>query len=405
MRKHIIKKEITTVIFMLLLFAFAAVNFMHTLPYFKDVETNEIDELGDIQDIIVNVENIMNENVYSKYTFVEAYGLWNLILAKKEVDGFSHIKDDNGYLHYSDFWNDQSDDIDELVNTVLALRDKVEENGTEVIVLMPPVKDDEASVTYGTGMPYCDKNWIADEYLSKLAAAGVNVLDFRETLDESGMSYDEMFYVTDHHWTTQAVFVCYQEFVKQMEAWYDIELDPTGLYTDINNYNVLLYEDATLGSHGRDTGIVYAGGLDDFTLMYPKYYTNFTYTWEINEMESVLNGRFEDTMVSTYNIINSNVYGQDKYAAYMNGIDTYDNIVNNDNTEAPKVLFLRDSCTSPFAAFASQVFSETDLIWTYKLNNDLEEYVDIEKYDYIIVSLYPDSLKDNMFQFNLSESE
>ena len=122
-------------------------------------------------------------------------------------------------------------------------------------------------------------------------------------------------------------------------------------------------------------------------------------------MESVLNGRFEDTMVSTYNIINSNVYGQDKDAAYMNGIDTYDNIVNNDNTEAPKVLFLRDSCTSPFAAFASQVFSETDLIWTYKLNNDLEEYVDIEKYDYIIVSLYPDSLKDNMFQFNLSESE
>ena len=168
----------------------------------------------------------------------------------------------------------------------------------------------------------------------------------------------------------------------------------------VDNYNILEYKESNLGSHGRGTGIVYAGGLDDFTLMYPKYPTNFKYVWNLAGTESVLYGRFEDTLVSTYNIVNDKIYDQDKYSAYMNAISTYDFIVNNDNVDAPKVLFLRDSCTSPFAAFAAQLFSETDLIWTLKLDNDLDSYVDIAKYDYIIVSLYPDSLKNSMFKFN-----
>ena len=89
----------------------------------------------------------------------------------------------------------------------------------------------------------------------------------------------------------------------------------------------------------------------------------------------------------------------------MNGIANYDFIDNKKNVDAPKVLFLRDSCTSPFAAFAAQLFSETDLIWSLKLNNDLEDNVDINKYDYIVVSLYPDSLKNSMFNFSMNESE
>lgn len=405
MKKHIIKKEVTTVIFILMLFGFAIINFVHTWPYLKEMDAPKLDSLEGIQNYIVNTESVVDENVLGRYNFVEAFGVWNLILDKKEVDGFSHIKDEKGYLHYSNFWNDQNDDVDGLIAKVLELKEQVEKNGTEIVVVMPPVKDDINDVSYETGMPYSDKNWVADEYLEKLEAAGINTIDFRETIKDAGLTYEESFYVTDHHWTTKAVFVCFQEFVEKMEEWYDIELDPDGLYTDINNYNILLYEDSNLGSHGRDTGIVYAGGLDDFTLMYPKYTTNFTYKWSMLDSESVLNGRFEETVVSTYNITNSNIYGQDKYSAYMNGIATCDKITNNNNPDGASVLFLRDSCTSPFGAFAAQVFGQTDLIWTLKLNNDINSYVNIEDYDYIVISLYPDSLKDSMFQIGLGETE
>ena len=403
MRRHIIKKEITSLLFIIGLFVFAVINFIHTYPYLKEVSFSKITDLTSLQQTINQTESVIDENVYNKYAFVEAYGIWNLILDKNEIDGFAHIKDEDGYLHYSNFWNDESDDIDSLVDTVVQLQEKAEENGTNVVVIVPPVKDNTQQVRYETGMPYSDKSWIAEEYMTKLEEKGIPVLDFKDTIEQSGMTYDEVFYVTDHHWTTEAVFVCYQDFVNKMNGWFNLNLDPDGLYTDINNYNILEYKQSTLGSHGRDTGIGYAGGLEDFTVMYPKYKTNFHYVWNLSGEEQTLDGRFEDTLLSTYNIVNENIYEQDKYASYMNAIATYDKVENKANPDAPKVLFLRDSCTSPFAAFAAQVFSQTDLVWTHKLDNDLEKYVDIKDYDYIVISLYPDSLTENMFRFNLSQ--
>ena len=405
MKKHIIKKNITSFIFIIMLFVFAGLNFRHTWPKLKNIDLSSVKDISQLQSAVDEAETIIDDNVYQKYAFIEAYGLWHLILDKKEVSGFAHIKDDKGYIHYSDFWNDQNNDISNIVNVVLELKEKVAANGTELIVVMPPVKDSETLVSYETGMPYCDKNWVADEYLRRLEEKGVKIIDFRDTLKKSHLSYSDSFYITDHHWTTTAVFECFVEFTKKMNEWYGEDLDPEKLYTNIDNYNVLEYKDSNLGSHGRGTGIVYAGGLDDFTLMYPKYETDFMYTWSMMGAESVLHGRFEDTLVSTYNIVNDNIYTQDKYASYMNGIANYDFIDNKKNVDAPKVLFLRDSCTSPFAAFAAQLFSETDLIWSLKLNNDLEDYVDINKYDYIVVSLYPDSLKNSMFNFSMNESE
>lgn len=400
MKKFIIKKEITTVIFMIILFVFSAVNFYHTLPFLKQIDVSGVDNLDDVKTVVSDTELTISDNVYGKYTFVEGYGLWNLILNKEEIDGFSHVKDKNGYLHYSDFWNNSNNEIDEIVNTVVNLRNKAAEYGTEVIVVMPPVKDDTSVVDYEKGMPYCDKDWVADEYLDRLGAEGINTMDFRDTLADSDLKYEDIFYVTDHHWTTKAVFYCFQKFVAQMNEWYNLDLDSEGIYTNEDNYNVLLYKDSNLGSHGRDVGMVYAGGLDDFTLMYPKYYTSFNYKWYVLSTENVLDGRFEDTVVSTYNIINSNIYKQDKYSSYLNGVASYDKIKNNINKDAPKVLFLRDSCSSPFGAFVSQVFSQTDLMWTLNLDNDLDKYFDIADYDYVIVSLYPDSLKESMFKFN-----
>ena len=399
MRRLIIKKEITSIVFIIMLFVLAGINLYHTLPYLKNVDVSKVENLNNVRTLVSNYESTITENIFGRYSFIEGYGLWNLVLNKKEINGFSHIKDDNGYLHYSDFWNMENNDIDLIVNQILVLEDKVSKYNTEVVIIMPPSKDHDSYVSYQPGMPYPDKNWAADKYMSILESNGIKTIDFRNILLKSGMKYGEMYYVTDHHWTTKAVFYCYTEFVKIMNNWYNLSLDSKGIMTDENNYNILEYRNSNLGSHGRGTGIVYAGGLDDFTLMYPKYPTNMSYTWGVQNAQSVLNGRFEDTVVSTYNIINSNIYTQDKYAAYLNGIADWDKIKNNLNKAGKKVLFLRDSCSSPFAAFASQLFYETDLVWTLKLNFDLEEKFNLEEYDYIFISLYPDNLKENMFRF------
>ena len=407
MRRHIVKKEITSFLFIIGLFVFAIINFIHTYPHLKEVSLAEISDLDSLQQAVTQTESIIDENVYKRYAFVEAHGVWNLILNKKEIDGFSHVKDEDGALHGANFWNGESDDVELLVDAVMQLQERAKENGTEVVVLMPPANDDAKQANFTKGVPYSDRNWVADEYLAKLGEKGIPILDFRETLKASEMTYGEKFYFTDHHWKTPAAFLCYQEFVKKMNEWYQLDLDPEGVYTNIDNYNILEYKDSTLGSHGRDTGIVYAGGLDDFIAIYPKYKTHFRYEYSLSDESDafVSEGRFEDTLLLTNNLVNDSVYTRDKYASYLNGVCTYDKIENKEKPDAPKILFLRDSYTAPLGAFAAQLFSQTDLVWPHKLDHDLDKYVDIADYDYIVVALYPDNLWESMFRFNPVEEQ
>ena len=85
MKKHIIKKNITSIIFVVMLFVFAGLNFVHTWPKLKEVKFLEVRNISQLQATVDEAEAIIDDNVYQKYAFIEAYGVWHLILDKREV--------------------------------------------------------------------------------------------------------------------------------------------------------------------------------------------------------------------------------------------------------------------------------------------------------------------------------
>ena len=53
-----------------------------------------------------------------------------------------------------------------------------------------------------------------DEVYRQMAAAGAEIVDFRQTLSDHAQEY--IYYRTDHHWTTYGAYLAYCEFIESL---------------------------------------------------------------------------------------------------------------------------------------------------------------------------------------------
>ena len=62
-------------------------------------------------------------------------------------------------------------------------------------------------------------NDYADAFLHLTAQAGVDTLDLRPAFLESGR-WEDLFFVTDHHWNADGAFLAYQTLAAELEDRY-----------------------------------------------------------------------------------------------------------------------------------------------------------------------------------------
>ena len=63
---------------------------------------------------------------------------------------------------------------------------------------------------YDTGLPVGvpdEVNPAASQVIEHLKNAGVPVMDLRQLLHEEGLSHEELFFHTDHHWNLEGAFL------------------------------------------------------------------------------------------------------------------------------------------------------------------------------------------------------
>ena len=94
---------------------------------------------------------------------------------------FDVVKDKDGYLHGGNFWTGFGDDTKELAVRVRRLADAMEERGTKVGFVLPPMKVVRQQAAY-TRIPYNDFTEQADSLLRWLRYYSVPYLDLRESL-------------------------------------------------------------------------------------------------------------------------------------------------------------------------------------------------------------------------------
>lgn len=404
-RKHpikrmFLKKFITSIFFLVFLLVFSFQNFkVEYKPLLESLKKQKLN-YSNISETIKSIENTMNENVYQKYKFINVYGYLQQLMDKHEESNFEVVKDNDGLLHYTFFAN-KPNSVDEIVSRVRAFNDGLKDENKKFIYLMTPDKYIRGYTKFETGIPYNYANETADNFLEELSKNKVDTIDLRKNLDESDIPYNELFFKTDHHWKIQTVFLAFGELVNKLNTDYNINLDSDKFYTNKENYNFITYEECYVGSMGRKTGTLY-GGVDDFTLVYPKFKTSYSFYSKNGEQEVNGEGRFEEALLSTSPFRTENItyaLEADKYFSYLHGNLGLVHVHNKNNENGPKVLFIKDSLAVPLATFLSTVCSDVYLIDPRYYKEDIPKFANETDLDFIFMSFYPQNLTEEFFPF------
>jgi hypothetical protein len=400
MKLQRISSAIIAVLFTAALFAFAAADIYakREVLLTRLSEFTEVSSVDDIKSRIAGFEGTLNEEVWEKMKFVELYSFLHVLAAKEENGGFDIIRAKDGNLNYGDFFPIKATelmDFQEYALRISRLRDYAAERGAKTFFVstvtntIPP---------YSPGLYSYDSRRAATALLYYLQGYGVNYLNLGVAAQYHGISDDNFYYKTDHHWRIETVFAAFNDIIGYMNDNYGSNLDPDGFYRDINNYKQYKYKNAFLGSLGRRSGVNFSG-LDDFTLIVPNFEISYKYQ-DISPYKEPKYGSFE-VLLSDWSF-GDNPYQRDFYSVYGN-IRAYTTIRNNDNPDAPKLLLIRDSYLIPLADFMAPMFSEIHMLWPFSDiggTPDIEQFLKDNTFDYVIIEYAGVNIrKENGYDF------
>ncbi len=397
MEKLLGKKQMTTVLFLLFLFVFSVMNLEKELPVLEETVQVWQEQGGTMGELVTQVNAAIDENVIGKYAFIDAYGYIQLVLGKEEEANFEVVKDREGKLHYT-YFTDSINDVSAEAERVKALAEAVEDEDTHLLYVMPPDKYIQGHTQFSKGIPYHMANETADDFLRRLDEYGIDSIDLRDYLQESGIEMSDVFYNTDHHWRIETAFWAAGRFSDCLEERYGEVLDPEDFYKDPAHYNFITYEKIFLGSMGRKTGRFYTQP-DDFTLVYPKFATNYVYENSISG-DLQFTGRFEEALLATPVIRQSDTpFDVDLYGSYLYGNPGFGHIENLERQEGISICLIKDSFAVPFAAFTSLRCKKVDMIDPRYFEGDYVETIQNGNYDYVVIMFSPQDLVEEFFAF------
>lgn len=391
------KKKITTLLFLAFLFGYAILNAKKEIPILKETIENWYKSDGTPTELVAQVNSAIDENVVEKYSFIDAYGYMQLLLGKEEESNFEVVKDHDGKLYYT-YFTTEINDVSAEAERTKKLAEAVEDEDTRLLYVMPPAKYIHGYTEFSTGIPYNMANETADDFLNRLEGYGIDYIDLRDYLGESGIPMSEVFYNTDHHWKIQTAFWAASQFCDILEERYGETLDLDDYYKNKDNYNFITYDDIFLGSMGRKTGRFYTE-VDDFTLIYPKFETNYNYENSISG-DLQFTGRFEEALLATPVIRQSNKpFDTDMYGMYLYGNPAFTHIENMDHPDGIRVCIIKDSFAVPFSAFTSLRCNTVDLIDPRFYEEDYYETIKAGDYDYVVLMFSPENIVEEFFPF------
>ena len=352
------------------------------------------------------VETTLNEDLLFREPMIDAYGVLQMAMGKHEENGFDKVKDKNGFLHSGNFWNGFGDDTKELAVRTARLQEQVEARGGQFGFIMFPMNLPQEDAKY-YGIPYDDYSKISDTFCAWARYYGIPLLDLQDSWTEHGLKQEEAFFRTDHHWTPMAAFYGYCDILEWMEDTFGAEILDRDRLSNLDSYHQVTYENLMFGSHGRETGSIFAGGTEPYTVIYPREEGEYLLkTGEYDEYDTY-EGTFSEALLNMDYDMNSysDLYDGEAERTYLhNGVEAYSSIINKNAPSEKKILLLRDSYATPIGAFLAQSFEQVDMLWTSEYTEEeLEMFVEDAKYDYVFVSLFPKNISERFFPFGMDD--
>jgi len=396
-------------VFLAVIIGYSAANLVLEWEDLSEAFAEDVAQEGltDPEEVVAAVDGIVTQELLGRQKLVDAYGTIQLLLGKQEDGAFDNVKDRAGFLYSGNFWRGFGPDQKEFAVRVRRLHDTLQKSGTKLGVVIYPGKTPEAEDRY-PGIPYDDSRKLAADFAGWLRYYGVPLLDLSNFRELTGMTQEDTFFRTDHHWTPVAAFAGYVRIVEFLNGELGANLDPAHILRDLDFYQRKTYPNAMLGSNGRAAGAVWAGGAEDFTVLYPREAGSYTLRWGDTHGQKVLEGGFTETLLDLQSLEDpsKNIYSGTAESAYLKrGVSTFTSILNHDAQDAGKLLLIRDSFSTVVGAFLSQSFSQIDMVWNLQIQEEeLSALLAENQYDYVLVAIYPSSLLANAFPFGTKEA-
>jgi hypothetical protein len=341
-------------------------------------------------------EGALNKSADRSHGFIQLFGGVQNLLGKRVIEDADPdsmvVRLKNGKLQFVSQKAAQQDVSDEA-EALVALKQSMDKTDTPLLFMAAPSKVQAG----GGALPVVTKeygNAQMDQLISLAGQGGVDVLDLRETF--AGLSnYDDYFFNTDHHWKPEGAFLAFQTLCPILESRYGISVDEK--IPDSDQYEITVYRNIFLGSQGKRVGTLY-GGVDDISLIAPKFKTNLTYRVPLEQIERT--GDYRDSVIFQERVQSVDYFGGNPYVLYAGGDYNYAQVINHENQDGPYILLVRDSyacAMTPFLSLACGTLETVDLRF---FQGSLAEYIQTNKPD-LVLFLYTTATTNTpaMFRF------
>lgn len=272
-------------------------------------------------------------------------------------------------------------DVTESAESVISFSEFLRGEEIDLLYVQAPFKVCKEDKEISGILDFSNQN--ADQLLGLLTEAGVDTLDLRQRLHETGRAHHESFFVTDHHWTGETGLWAAGEIAGKLRESYGYAMDPALL--DPENFRKEVLEDAFLGSQGKKLTLQVVQP-EDIAFLYPNYENQLRF--RIKSIGIDLTGDFS----VTYNreaLEGEDLYEQDPYHAYSYGdraLIRYENLTDAAVAEQ-KVLLLHDSFSDVVQSFLALGLKNLEAMDLRYFDGSLESYIRENQPDLVIVMI------------------
>lgn len=373
-----------TAAFLVILFALFGLSVPHAIELLKDVREWGVAEAATLHKTF---ETDYNAAFPHRTDFINLNGLMARMLQKRELNEVYKLK--NGYLGNALPMQEPS----AFAERIAAFQTYLSERGSALVYVQVPSKESMRDAQMPDGIVDASRE-SAERMLTLLRERQVKTLDLTMEMEADGFTLESAFFCTDHHWRPETAFWASGRIMSYLHDTFGTSYDAS--VCDLENYHVDVYKNWLLGSRGKRTGTLYAG-VDDFSVIYPKFETEMTTSFPAGALER--HGSFYDANIDEQHLIGRDYFGKIAYCTYIGG--DYPVVVH-ENASAvadTRVLLIKDSFALPLQAFLSLHLQRLDVIDLRYYQDSLTDYIERAKPDVVLICYNPWATGEEFYGF------
>lgn len=297
-----------------------------------------------------NIEEYLSDHFQFRVEFIKLKNKVELLIGKNKINGV-YITDKYLIEEYNGF--NKKDKFIDVINNLSESNKDVKFS----LMLVP--------TSISVNNKYLNKYSKTEEQLNDIKyiydKTNTNNINLYESLINSKR---EVFYYTDHHWTTYGALIAYQEFTNNKE---DIELKKASDSFQGTIYSKVLISDIK----------------DEIYIYEPEYKLEVTYDLGTNKIK-------KDTL---YNM--SYLKEKDKYSLFLDNNNPLITIDNKDLKDKNNILVIKDSYANSFIPFLTRNYKTIHVIDPRYYLGSITEYINKNNIEEVLILYNINTLNDD----------